>query len=168
MCEGIAHRLKTDGLNRVLCLGDGIGDLALTCHNAGLEPVYHDLAGSRTAEYAMFRFWRQTGDYMTRHTSQDWTVPEFAPFGAGLYDAIVSLDFLEHVINVEEWARAIFAALRPGGLFFAQNAFAIGSGPDGPMPMHLKSNDRFEHDWLPLLGSLAFEQIGDTNWYRKP
>jgi predicted methyltransferase len=74
---------------------------------------------------------------------------------------------LEHVPNVEAWVSAIFAALKPGGLFCAQNAFACGSGPDGSIPMHLAVNDRFEHDWDPLLTAVGFEQIS-SNWYRRP
>ena len=83
------------------------------------------------------------------------------------YDAICSLDFLEHVPNVEDWVLAIFVALKPGGLFCAQNAFACGSGSDGSIPMHLAVNDRFEKDWDPLLTAIGFEQIS-SNWYRRP
>ncbi len=162
MCRGIVEHLQTAGAKRVLCLGDGIGDLTLAMMRAGMKPVYHDLAGSRTADYAMFRIWRQTGSYPAYHMSQDWAPPAFvAP-----YDAVVSLDFLEHVTDVEAWVRAVCDALKPGGLFCAQNAFAIGSGPEGSMPMHLSVNDKYEKDWDPLLTAVGFEQLS-SNWYRK-
>lgn len=164
MCSGIATRLKNEpNCKRVLCLGDGIGDLTLALDRAGFDATYHDLAGSRTQDYAEFRFWRNTG----REIQFDRTA-NFEPALAANqpYDAIVSLDFLEHVPNVEEWVRAVHAALRPGGLFAAQNAFAIGSGPDGDMPMHLAINDRFEKDWDKLLIDVGFEQLA-PQWYRR-
>jgi 2-polyprenyl-3-methyl-5-hydroxy-6-metoxy-1,4-benzoquinol methylase len=162
ICDGIAVRLKNEpGCKSVLCLGDGIGDLTLALHRAGFDARYHDLEGSRTAAYAAFRFWRQTGEHMSSLTTSTFT-----PFLVGTFDAIVSLDFLEHVSNVEDWVREIHRALRPGGLFCAQNAFACGSGPDGAMPMHLSCNDRWEKDWDPLLTEIGFEQLG-PQWYRR-
>jgi SAM-dependent methyltransferase len=167
MCDGIAHRLKHEpGCLRVLCLGDGIGDLTLTLRRAGFMACYHDLAESRTAEYAAFRFAR-FGEYSFDDCflSGSFAAPVILEEFHGK-DAVISLDFLEHVPNVEDWVRAIHAALKPGGLFMAQNAFNCGSGPQGAMPMHLAVNDRFEKDWDPLLAAVGFEQLG-PNWYRK-
>ena len=161
MCAGIATRLKSEpDCTRVLCLGDGIGDVTLALHRDGFDAVYHDLADSRTAEYAAVRFWRQTGETIKRNMTATFTGV------TGEYDAVVSLDYLEHVPNVDDWVRAIHSALRHGGLFCAQNAFACGSGPDGAMPMHLACNDRFEKDWDALLTATGFEQLA-PQWYRK-
>lgn len=172
MVKGIAERLGAAHFAkeqledyRVLCLGDGIGDLTLSLHQRGFKPVYHDLLGSETARYAAFRFWRQTGTLLPLHLTGDFRPPmEIHPHGP--FDAVVSLDFLEHVPNVTEWTDFIRAALKPGGLFCAQNAFGMGSGPNGSMPMHLAENDRYEKEWDPLLASLNFTQEG-SNWYRK-
>lgn len=163
MCDGIAEHLKSAGLKRVLCLGDGIGDLTLALSKAGMEAFYHDLSGSRTAQFAAFRFWNQTGNSMSRVLSNGWA-PEI---GKAEWDAIVSLDFLEHVTDVPAWTRAIRDGLKPGGLFFAQNAFDCGSGPDGSIPMHLAINDRYAKDWDPELSELGFVQLSN-NWYRAP
>lgn len=187
MCAGIADRLKAEGANRVLCLGDGIGDLTLDCQRAGLDTVYHDLAGSRTAAFAESRGVRNM------LTSRKWKPPlddaeycyacerdfrdDYSSCDHCEFDAVVSLDFLEHVTDVPAWCRAIFAALKPGGLFCAQNAFDCGSGPDGAIPCHLKINDKYAHaaahtegmalwDWL-LIREIGFEQVG-SNWYRRP
>lgn len=162
ICEGIGNHLEAAGAKRVLCLGDGIGGLTLHLHREGFEPVYHDLAGSRTAEFAAFRFWMHTGQEMPAAPTFGWN-PDL---GEELYDAVISLDFLEHCVNVDGWVEAIGATLKPGGLFLAQNAFAIGSGPDGSIPMHLAENDRYEHDWLPLLDRVGFERVVD-NWFSK-
>jgi dTDP-4-dehydrorhamnose reductase len=162
MVQGIAARLAAEpNYYQVLCLGDGIGDLTLGLDRAGFSPCYHDLAESRTAEYAAFRFWRQTGRYMEMALTDDFDTVTFYP-----QDAVVSLDYLEHVPNVEEWVRAIYATLRPGGLFCAQNAFNCGSGPDGAIPMHLSCNEHWEKDWDNLLAEVGFEQLA-PNWYRR-
>lgn len=164
ICKGIIDRLKQMGAGTVLALGDGIGTFSLKAKEAGLNISYHDLRDSRTSQFAQFRFWRKgykSGDIFDR-TMHGWIPNTFVP-----QDAIVSLDFLEHVTDVEHWAKTIYHSLLPGGLFIAQNAFNIGSGPDGAIPMHLSCNDHFEKDWDPLLFSLGFEQLS-SNWYRKP
>lgn len=159
MCKGIADRIRLEfPYGRVACLGDGIGDMNLAMHSARLGSYYHDLENSRTAEYAAFRYWRNTGHLMRCQFNFLGSVCD--------YEAICAADFLEHVHCVDSWVRAIHTALVPGGLFFAQNAFACGSGPTGSMPMHLAENDHWEHDWDPLLKSVGFEQIA-SNWYRK-
>ncbi len=162
MCSGIAERLKAAGVKKVLCLGDGIGDLTISLIRAGFDATYHDLAGSRTAEFAAFRSWMHLGEYMPTRLSQGWA-PDL---GTEEWDAIVSLDFLEHCKGVPLWTQAIRDALKPNGLFVAQNAYGIGSGPDGSMPMHLAENDRYEKEWDPLLFSLGFTQLG-SQWYQK-
>ena len=164
MCSGIAERLAAAGARRVVCLGDGIGDLTLALALKGLEPVYHDLAGSRTACFAEFRFRALLGRTPELVETSDWSA---APLrAAGPYDAVVSLDFLEHVTDVEAWACAIRDVLQPGGWLMAQNAFGIGSGPDGSIPCHLSRNDRYETEWGGLMRSLQMAAEG-SNWWRK-
>jgi 2-polyprenyl-3-methyl-5-hydroxy-6-metoxy-1,4-benzoquinol methylase len=148
----------------VLCLGDGIGDLTLMLAKAGLEAWYHDLHDSRTMAFAEHRFKMHGADFRYLAT------PDFEPgivFEGYPFDAVVSLDFLEHVNCVDRWAAAIFETLRPGGLFCSQNAFNIGSGDSGSIPMHLSINDKYEKEWDPLLFSLGFVQLS-SNWYQKP
>jgi hypothetical protein len=168
MCRGIAERLKGEGAYAVLCLGDGIGDLTLSLKAHGFDPVYHDLQGSKTAAFALSRIKKvnQAKGPMGLDVHHVLTAG-WDPILIGFhFDAIVSLDFLEHVVDVPEWCLAVAARLKIGGVFVAQNAFAIGSGPDGSIPMHLARNDRFERDWDPLLASLGFEALS-PQWYRK-
>jgi dTDP-4-dehydrorhamnose reductase/2-polyprenyl-3-methyl-5-hydroxy-6-metoxy-1,4-benzoquinol methylase len=162
MVGGIIERLKQNGCKSVLCLGDGTGDLALACDAAGIAATYHDLRGSQTAMFAEFRMDLRGSKCKVNETSTFQP-----PVVDVVYDAIVSLDYLEHVPNVDEWAAFVYASLKQGGIFVAQNAFAIGSGPDGSIPMHLACNDRWEKDWDPMLFSLGFEQMG-PQWYRRP
>ncbi len=181
MCAGIAERLKADGRKRVLCLGDGIGGLTLALAGAGFATgprpegypvaVYHDLTDSKTADFAKQRIMAVTGEFIA---SRSLTFkPSIDP---NRYDAIISLDFLEHVTDVPAWCAAIHVALKPGGLFCAQNAFDCGSGPDGAIPCHLKVNDKYAHAasetdrralWDVLLDEIGFKAEG-SNWYRKP
>jgi len=162
--QGIVDRLKSEGKQRVLCLGDGIGDLTLACRRAGLDALYHDLAGSRTAAFAEFRFWAYSAERVPRLLTS-----AFAPdIGThDFYAAITANDFLEHLPNVEGWVRAISEVLSPGGLLCAQNAFNCGSGPRGSIPCHLEVNDHYEHDWKGLMEQVGFEQVGDIWWRRR-
>lgn len=162
-CQGIAEALVAKGCKTVLCLGDGIGDLTLALLKAGLHATYHDLAGSRTYEFARFRFSRH-GRPPTHLMTAGWE-PDIAFLSQ--FDAVVSLDFLEHVCNVESWVAAIHGVLKPGGWFVAQNAFNCGSGPDGSIPMHLSRNDKYEQLWDPTLEQIGFRQHG-PNWYQRP
>ena len=166
MCRGIAEKLAVEQKWDVLVLGDGIGDLTMTLHDSGLKPFYHDLHGSKTAEFARYRHYE-------RYTKQGIQAPDalytdrwHCGIGEEQWDAVVALDFMEHLPNVEEWARACARGIRPGGYLAAQNAFNIGSGDQGSIPMHLTSNDRYEHDWKPLMESLGFTQCGDI-WWKK-
>lgn len=174
MCKGVIERIKnevckvTDGPIVALNLGDGIGDLTLAMSRTpGFLPYYHDLEGSKTAAFARFRHWNQTGKELN---SKTFTTATFSPetFFRTSYHVITSLDFLEHVPNVEDWVRTIHSALVPGGVFVAQNAFAIGSGAhgDSSMPMHLAQNDKYEFEWDRLLTEVGFVAMG-PQWYRK-
>jgi dTDP-4-dehydrorhamnose reductase len=166
MCRGIAAHCGGVGAKRVLCLGDGIGDLTLELADAGLEPVYHDLMDSVTARFAAFRFARRQRP-ISMALSTSWGTGALVPEGA---EAVVALDFFEHLPNVEAWAEAAFADLRPGGWLLAQNAFGIGDeAHEGSIPMHLVRNNRFVKDWDPLLARIGFVRSDPWNgWWQKP
>ncbi len=165
MCAGISEALRAKGVDSVLCLGDGIGDLTLKLKQDGLWSSYHDLYGSQTAKFADMRL----ADYLPSHAmrlSHDWTPDAIGTIAK--FDAIVSLDFLEHLTRPDIWMRAIFAGLKPGGWALLQNAFAIGSGPNGSIPCHLERNDKYETEYGPLMLEIGFVQEGTSNWWRKP
>lgn len=162
MVKGIADRLEAAGAKRVLVLGDGIGEITLSLRERGFEAMYHDLAGSRTAEFAAFRFWRHGMEGESMLTA-GWEPPACDRD----FDAVCSFDFLEHCVDVSAYLTFIKSILKPGGLFAVQSAFAMGSGPGGSMPMHLQRNDHYEKDFDPEMFAIGFNQIS-SNWYSTP
>jgi SAM-dependent methyltransferase len=171
MCGGIATRLKSENVKSVLCLGDGIGDLTLCLRQAGFDSVYHDLCESRTHQYARKRNWNH-GLSFSSLTNQGW----LPPYSEEKFDAVVSLDFMEHVTDVPGWCKAVHGLLKPGGLFCAQNAFDCGSGANGAIPCHLSINDKYAHaaphtNGMALWDHLLINELGfhqdSSNWYVK-
>jgi SAM-dependent methyltransferase len=172
MCGGIATRLKEKNVKSVLCLGDGIGDLSLTLAKAGMQAWYHDLYDSKTMNYAGFRMAKHGVDF--RYLATPGWEPDL--LANEPFDAVVSLDFLEHVTSVTDWASAIKETLKPGGLFCAQNAFDCGSGANGAIPCHLSINDKYAHaaphtNGMALWDHLLINELGfhqdSSNWYVK-
>lgn len=164
MCEGIALGLRNSNKNKVLSLGDGIGSLSIRLAEEGLEATYHDLEGGKTANFAQYRFSLEEKLVInTLFTSS------FEPkLGDRAFDAVVALDFFEHVVNVEEWAKAVYDTLKKDGVFIPHNAFGIGDAEHGnSIPMHLSVNNRFEWDWDPLLVELGFVRHENNSWWIK-
>jgi 2-polyprenyl-3-methyl-5-hydroxy-6-metoxy-1,4-benzoquinol methylase len=164
MCEGIALGLRHSGKNKVLSLGDGIGSLSIRLAQEGLEATYHDLEGGKTANFAQYRF--SLEEKLVINTLFTNT---FEPkLGDRLFDAVVALDFFEHVVNVEEWAKAVYNTLKKDGVFIPNNAFGIGDAEHGnSIPMHLSVNNRFEWDWDPMLVELGFVRHENNSWWIK-
>lgn len=165
MCEGISLGLFHSGKKNVLNIGDGIGTLSIRMAEQGIQTTYHDLENSKTANFAQYRFSK-----LPDLGIQTLFTDNFAPtIGINKYDGIVALDFLEHVVNVDEWALAIFKALKKNGVFIAQNAFAIGDAEHGnSIPMHLSINNKYETEWSNLLNSVGFVINPNNGWWIKP
>jgi 2-polyprenyl-3-methyl-5-hydroxy-6-metoxy-1,4-benzoquinol methylase len=164
MCEGIALGLKNSNKKQVLNLGDGIGSLSIRMAEEGLEPTYHDLAGSKTASFAQYRFGIKNNLKIKTLFTEN-----FEPkLGHRCFEAVVALDFFEHVVNVESWVEAVFSCLKKGGVFIAQNAFAIGDIEHGnSIPMHLAINNKYETEWHPLLQKTGFVLHENQQWWIK-
>jgi SAM-dependent methyltransferase len=162
--EGYVNRLKAEGKKDVLVLGDGIGDLTMELHHAGFNVSYHDLKGSQTSEFALYRFWKAYGN---EGPKTFWTDGWTFDLGDRTWDAIVATDVFEHLVDVEGVARSVARGLRPGGLFAAQNAFGIGDDEhEGTIPCHLVINNEWVERWAPFVSDLGFKQTGDV-WYAK-
>lgn len=165
MCEGIALGLANAQKKNVLSLGDGIGDLSMRIDEAGLSATYHDLENSLTANFAQFRFKKNNRPNIRTLFTNNWN----PTLGNSNFDAVVALDFFEHLVNVEDWTKAVFNCLVSGGVFIAQNAFGIGDAEHGnSIPMHLSVNNRFEKDWAPMLVDIGFIVDPNSGWWAKP
>ena len=162
-CKGVCDHMR-GAEGQALVLGDGIGDLTLKLRRAEVDAVYHDLGASRTVEFAMHRLRMYLGRTGNTLLSSGWEPPAVNP---SAYETVLCLDFLEHVTDVPAWLRAIFVWLKPGGTAMFQNAFNVGSGEDGTIPMHLARNDRYEKEWTPLMAEIGFRQVGRSNWWAK-
>jgi hypothetical protein len=162
--QEIARALKAKGCTRaVLCLDDGIGDLTLYLLRAGIPAIYHGWKGSKTAAFAEMRIQMYTGFVETALTS-GW-VPETPQSDLA---AIISLGFVERVADVHSWLSAIFAAIRPGGWFYAQSVLGIGAGTRELLPIRFPRNDRSAEDYLAMMAGIGFVREGTSNWWRKP
>lgn len=176
MCDGIRDYCLAHKLKRVLVLGDGVGDLTMILHDAGLEPIYHDLLASVTARFALFRLGRRYGAMTPQPAvllTDAWR--PWHPSGAlgstvqpGSVDAVLALDYFEHLPNVEAWVRWVYEVLKPGGVMLAQNAFGIGDDEhEGSIPMHLVENNQYVEGWNPLLDQIGF-LAPEGGWRQKP
>jgi hypothetical protein len=136
----------------------------MTLKRDGLNAVYHDLKGSKTADFAQFRHKLNMG--VDEAPGTLWTDGWTPDFGVEQWDAVCAMDFMEHLPEPEvvRWSTAVRDSLRPGGFFVAQNAFNTGSGDQGSIPCHVAASDHYEHDWAPLMTSLGFVQTGDVWW----
>lgn len=163
MCDGIAARFVQKEF--VLALGDGVGDLTIALHDVGANAYYHDLETSRTAEFARFR---HSARYGQNGPAALWTAGWKPDVGDDCWDGIIALDFMEHLVNVEDWVRAAHTGLVTGGRLMAQNAFAIGDlEHEGSIPMHLVRNNHYEHDWATLLQDVGFDHEVAEWWIKR-
>lgn len=164
MCDGLAIGMRSAGKNRVISLGDGIGDLSLRIAREGLDATYHDLKDSKTANFAMYRFQKAQDVSIKTKLTEAWD----HNLGTGEYDAVIALDFFEHLVNVDQWVKAVYSCLDEGGVFIAQNAFAIGDLEHGnSIPMHLSINNKYEKEWGTLLTSTGFALDPNSGWWVK-
>jgi len=165
MCEGISSGLFHTDRKNVLNIGDGIGTLSLTMAKKGINVTYHDLENSKTASFAQFRF-SKNRELKISTLFTDNFMPKL---GTNAFNAVVALDFLEHVVNVEEWCVAVFKCLKKNGAFIAQNAFGIGDAEHGnSIPMHLSINNKYETEWTPTMQKIGFVLHDNRQWWIKP
>lgn len=104
----------------VLFLGDAIGTLSMLSKERGLYPIYHDLAGSRTAEFAQHRF-TQLGMQIPTYLTDGWN-PTFTIKA----DVVLAHSFFEHLPNIDDWLSALAPVLEVDGLLIARNDWFDG------------------------------------------
>ena len=156
------HRLPQ---GRVLVCGDGIGIDSFFFAQAGYNTVFYEIS-----RYGLQIAQRLFGDYKVNVQVAD-TLETFEPES---FDAIFSLDVLEHIPSPPEMVRDLSKLLRPGG-FFVVSAPFYAVHPQ--WPTHLKCNRKYSGRmaWLSQAGQmklidgrafanpLAFQKICNNN-----
>lgn len=86
--EWLEQFIKNYNVKTMLDLGGGIGEYTIIGCKSGVEVVYQDIKGSKTMDYAVWRF----GKYNVKPQLWDETVKIDRDF-----DLIVAMDILEHL-----------------------------------------------------------------------
>lgn len=155
---------------RILICGDGIGLDSFFFAQAGYEVVFHEVSkyGQQIAK-------RLFDDYNVKVQIAD-SLESFPPES---FDAIFSLDVLEHVPSPPAMVRDLTRLLKPGG-FFVVSAPFYAIHPK--WPTHLKSNRQYsgKTKWLEQSGNLrlidgctyfnplAFQKLGGESVFSLP
>ena len=155
------HRLTR---GRILICGDGIGIDSFYFAQAGYDAVFYEVS-----RYGQQLARRLFDDFHINVQLAD-TLETFEPES---FDAIFSLDVLEHVPSPPEMVRDLSKLLRPGG-FFVVSAPFYAVHPR--WPTHLKCNRKYSGrtawieqagqmrliDGCPFANPLAFQKNGDN------
>jgi SAM-dependent methyltransferase len=119
----------------ILMFGDGPGNDSLFLADRGLTVDYHEVAGSRTYEFAVRRF-RHYG-FLGRHIRP---IDDYRACLHGQYDVVLSFEVLEHLPEPLVAVQEIGAALKQGGIAIITEDFGDLAGY---LPTHLKSSARY-------------------------
>ena len=110
---------------RVLDFGGGAGGITLALSRGGCSCDYADIPGP-TLDFAKWR--------LARYGCSSQVLDATQPLPAATYDAIVTLDVFEHLIDLKQTLQELVRALVPGGWLISKSTFS----PDDPL--HLPQN----------------------------
>lgn len=122
---------------KILAVGDGIGSDSIRMASAGFDVDYMDYEASVTSKVAAKNFQK-----FLRHTNAprgDLRVLNRHQVETGAYDAVISLEVIEHVESPQDFLDFLHQQLTPGGLLFLSECF---SGIKSYWQTHLLSNER--------------------------
>jgi SAM-dependent methyltransferase len=130
----------------VLAYGDGIGTDSIALARAGYRVTYFDLPGV-TSRFARFRFAREgLADHIT-------CVDRLEDLPAGSFDAILSVEVLEHLTDPLGAMQLFHSLLRYNGVALVTESFeSVGAD----FPSHLESNYRYAGRTHQLMESIGF------------
>ena len=117
------------GSCKVLVYGDSVGSDSIYLRRLGFDVYYHDV-DSTCSRFAFYRF-EKRGLHIKR----------FAPGVEGqAFDVVICLEVAEHVPDPPALVAEIKQILKPDGLCFFSEAFAL---LQDRYPTHLRSNEAF-------------------------
>ena len=142
MLDSLQHHRMPKG--RVLVCGDGIG----------VDSFFFAQSGYEVVSYEVSRY----GQQIARRLYDDYKINvqiagTLSTFEPESFDAIFSLDVLEHVPSPPEMVRELSTLLRPGGFFIVSAPF-YAIHPQ--WPTHLKCNRKYAGHtaWLSEAGQM--------------
>ena len=149
------ERTKAGRTLKVLAVGDGIGADSIRLASAGFDVDYMDYEASVTSKVAAesfrkFNEARVAGSGILRICNRD-------EIQAGLYDAVISLEVIEHVAAPQEFLDFLSAQLNDAGLLFMSECF---SGITSYWKTHLLENERLSGLAPFLATQSSLEYVG--------
>ena len=160
MAAFILVRLCTErtrlGANlRVLAVGDGIGSDSIRLAGAGFDVDYIDYDTSVTSKVALQNFIKFSKN--SGMNTGNIRVLNREDIGDGLYDAVISLEVIEHVDEPLDFLDFLNSQLKPEGLLFLSDCF-----PEISLhwQTHLLKNERLSGLTPMLTAQCGFELDG--------
>ena len=154
----IGHNLK------VLAVGDGIGSDSIRLASAGFDVDYMDYDTSVTSKVALQNFIKFKKNSDTE--SGNVRVLSHQDLANGSYDAVISLEVIEHVESPLNFLEFLNSQLKLDGLLFLSDCFA---GINLHWQTHLLKNERLSGLSPMLAAQCGFELDGINLWpYCKP
>ncbi|RJQ13676.1 MAG: glycosyltransferase [Nitrospiraceae bacterium] len=157
-----AELKKQKGDLKILDFGGGIGSqlIALSAlKNAELS--YADIPG-KTFEYAGWRFNR-------RHLAIDIIDATRGDFLAGrMYDVVITLDVIEHLVDPEAAVEYLLRHIRPGGHLIIVTSFVDNNGEAG---WHLNVDRYTDDSFYNFIEKQGMEMLNEgrlPRYFRKP
>ena len=137
---------------KIIDFGGGIGSQMISL--SGLKDTelsYADIPG-KTFEYAKWRFKRRKMDIeMIDATKEDFLEDK-------MYDVVITLDVIEHLVNPEATVRYLMKHIKPNGYLVVVTSFIDNNGEAG---WHLNV-DRYTDDaFYNFISTLGMEKINE-------
>jgi glycosyltransferase involved in cell wall biosynthesis/2-polyprenyl-3-methyl-5-hydroxy-6-metoxy-1,4-benzoquinol methylase len=140
---------------RVLAVGDGIGADSIRLASAGFDVDYMDYEASVTSEVAAENFRKFNENALVGSGSLRFRTR--GELELGVYDAVISLEVIEHVAAPQEFLDFLAAQLTDGGLLFMSECF---SGITAYWKTHLLENERLSGLAPFLAAQSGLEYVG--------
>jgi cyclopropane fatty-acyl-phospholipid synthase-like methyltransferase len=141
------ERTKVGRNLKVLAVGDGIGADSIRLASAGFDVHYVDYEESITSKVAAENF--TNFKKLSGNLNSTLVVVNRDQIETGTYDAVLSLEVIEHVDRPHDFLRFLQEQLSDQGLLFLSDCFA---GVNSYWQTHLLSNERMS-GLLPLMAA---------------
>lgn len=129
----------------LLDFGGGVGTESIYFANYGYSVTYHDLPGT-THDFAKYRFSLYAPEVLAIDSRES----------LGVYDAIICLEVLEHLVNPLATINFLYDKLAYGGILFLTESFELVSSD---YPSHLQENTKFAKGFEKKLVEIGFSII---------